>query len=301
MKDRVKKSIILVSVGIIVNVILAIVKMYVGLSSNSLCIMLDAVNSFLDIITCIVTLIFFIVLLAPRSEKAPFGYGRGEYLSGFIVSVVAVVVGGLFFLRSINRLAMPEPVWFSWQNCVLISVTLPVKIGMGLMYYFANKKIKSTAIKAIMIDSFLDIGVTATSVVSFAISSNVDYAVDAIFGIVVSVFIVVVAIKMVVDNVKAIVVGDGAQDEKNAISAACDDLGVTIDRIVLHDYGFGAKVGDVFVRYDGKDVSKELHDKVMAATNADVTFIRIEDDAQSDGNANENDLNACAVDSENRD
>ena len=63
MKDRVKKSIILVSVGIIVNVILAIVKMYVGLSSNSLCIMLDAVNSFLDIITCIVTLIFFIVLL----------------------------------------------------------------------------------------------------------------------------------------------------------------------------------------------------------------------------------------------
>ena len=49
MKDRVKKSIILVSVGIIVNVILAIVKMYVGLSSNSLCIMLDAVNSFLDI------------------------------------------------------------------------------------------------------------------------------------------------------------------------------------------------------------------------------------------------------------
>lgn len=44
MKDRVKKSIILVSVGIIVNVILAIVKMYVGLSSNSLCIMLDAVQ-----------------------------------------------------------------------------------------------------------------------------------------------------------------------------------------------------------------------------------------------------------------
>ena len=141
MKDRVKKSIILIAVGIVINVALAIIKMHVGLSSNSLCIMLEATNSLLDIITCIVTLAFFIALLVPRNEKAPYGYGRGEYLAGFIVSVVAVVVGGLFFIRSLNRMAMPEPVWFSWENCVLIISTLPVKLGVGLLYYFANRKI----------------------------------------------------------------------------------------------------------------------------------------------------------------
>ena len=78
MKQRVKKSLILIGIGIVVNVALALIKTYVGLSSNSLCIMLDAVNSFMDILTAIVSAIAFCTLLIPRSEKAPYGYGRTE-------------------------------------------------------------------------------------------------------------------------------------------------------------------------------------------------------------------------------
>lgn len=120
MKSRIKKSIWLISVAIVINIALATIKTYVGLSSNSLCIMLDGTNSFFDVITCLVTLVVFIFLLVPRNEKAPYGYGRGEYLAGFIVAVVSVIVGGLFFIRSLNRMAMPEPVWFGLQNCILI-------------------------------------------------------------------------------------------------------------------------------------------------------------------------------------
>ena len=273
MKDRAKKSILLIAIGIFVNVALAITKMYVGLSSNSLCIMLDAVNSFFDVLTCVATLAFLVALLFPRSDKAPYGYGRGEYLAGFIVSVVSVVVGGLFFLRSINRLAMPEPVWFSVQNCALICATLPVKLAMGLTYYFCNKKLHSSAVKAIMLDSFLDIGVTATSIVSFAISSRVDYAVDAIFGIVISVIIVVFAVKMVADNVRSIVVGDGAKQEREAVDDICRAHEVRLEKLVLHDYGYSAKAGEAIVDCS-EDVLESLHDETLEKTGADVTFVR---------------------------
>lgn len=273
MKDRAKKSILLIAIGIFVNVALAITKMYVGLSSNSLCIMLDAVNSFFDVLTCVATLAFLVALLFPRSDKAPYGYGRGEYLAGFIVSVVSVVVGGLFFLRSINRLAMPEPVWFSVQNCALICATLPVKLAMGLTYYFCNKKLHSSAVKAIMLDSFLDIGVTATSIVSFAISSRVDYAVDAIFGIVISVIIVVFAVKMVADNVRSIVVGDGAKQEREAVDEICRAHEVKLEKLVLHDYGYSAKAGEAIVDCS-EDVLESLHDETLEKTGADVTFVR---------------------------
>ena len=272
MKDRAKKSILLIAIGIFVNVALAITKMYVGLSSNSLCIMLDAVNSFFDVLTCVATLAFLVALLFPRSDKAPYGYGRGEYLAGFIVSVVSVVVGGLFFLRSINRLAMPEPVWFSVQNCALICATLPVKLAMGLTYYFCNKKLHSSAVKAIMLDSFLDIGVTATSIVSFAISSRVDYAVDAIFGIVISVIIVVFAVKMVADNVRSIVVGDGAKQEREAVDEICRAHEVRLEKLVLHDYGYSAKAGEAIVDCS-EDVLESLHDETLEKTGADVTFV----------------------------
>ncbi len=273
MKDRAKKSILLIAIGIFVNVALALTKMYVGLSSNSLCIMLDAVNSFFDVLTCVATLAFLVALLFPRSDKAPYGYGRGEYLAGFIVSVVSVVVGGLFFLRSINRLAMPEPVWFSVQNCALICATLPVKLAMGLTYYFCNKKLHSSAVKAIMLDSFLDIGVTATSIVSFAISSRVDYAVDAIFGIVISVIIVVFAVKMVADNVRSIVVGDGAKQEREAVDEICRAHEVRLEKLVLHDYGYSAKAGEAIVDCS-EDVLESLHDETLEKTGADVTFVR---------------------------
>ena len=76
MNARIKKSILLIAIGIIVNIALAAIKMYVGLASNSLCIMLDSMNSFLDTLTCIVTLIVFIVLLAPKSESAATAEGN---------------------------------------------------------------------------------------------------------------------------------------------------------------------------------------------------------------------------------
>lgn len=273
MKSRIKKSIWLISVAMVINIALATIKTYVGLSSNSLCIMLDGTNSFFDVITCLVTLVVFIFLLVPRNEKAPYGYGRGEYLAGFIVAVVSVAVGGLFFIRSLNRLAMPEPVWFGLQNCILISVAIPIKLAVGIAYYVANKKIKSAAIKAIMLDSFLDTGMTATSLISFAVSARVDYAVDAIFGIVMSIVIIVVAIKMVVENVRAIVVGDGAKEEKKAIEYACERRGVRLTKTVLHDYGYGMKVGNAY--YSGDDVDPlELSREVLDKTGAEVVFIR---------------------------
>lgn len=281
MKERAKKSLILIAVCIVINIALASIKMYVGLSVNSLCIMLDATNSFLDIITGIVTLIVFVMLLVPKNESAPYGYGRGEYLAGFVVAITAVVVGGLFFTRSINRLAMPEPVYFGWQNCVLIAVCVPLKLAIGLVYYFANKKIKSKALKAIMLDSFLDTAITATSLVSFAVSANVDYAVDAIFGIVMSVVIILAAIKMVVDNVKAVVLGDDATEEKKAIDDACRQRGVEHHNLILHDYGYGSRVGSVRVNCSS-EVAKELHDDVLASVGADVDFISDNNDMENE-------------------
>ena len=287
MKDRIKKSILLIAIGIVVNVALAAIKMYVGLASNSLCIMLDAMNSFFDTLTCIVTLIVFIVLLLPKSEKAPYGYGRGEYLAGFIVAVVSVVMGGLFFVRSLNRMAMPEPVYYGWQSIVLISVCLPIKLGIGLAYMFANKKIRSQAVRALMLDSFLDMGITATSLVAFAITARVDYAVDAIVGIVMSIVIIAVGIKMVVENVRAIVVGDGAKDEIAAIEDACKSQNATLVKTELHDYGYGAKVGNAFVGASENADFAAMSAEVKKKTNASVTFIAISADRKNqNGNTN---------------
>ncbi|MBR4801148.1 MAG: cation diffusion facilitator family transporter [Clostridia bacterium] len=247
LKERTKKSLIILVVAILCDVGLALVKLYVGLAANSLMIMLDAVNSFFDVLTAIATVVAFSLLFIKSDEKAPFGYGRSEYVAGFIVATVSVVLGGVFFMRSLNRLAMPEPLYFGTLYCTLIAIALAVKIGLAVMFALANKKYKSKALSALMLDSFLDIGITTASVISFAVSAYVEYAVDAIFGIVVSIIIVVYGVLMIVDNLKGVVLGDKCEKEKEAVRTVFSGLeGVKgVAKIMLHDYGFNVKIGTI--------------------------------------------------------
>lgn len=169
---------------------------------------------------------------------------------------------------------------------------LAYKLGMGLMYYFANKKIRSQAIRAVMLDSFLDLGITATSVVAFAVTTRVDYAVDAIVGIVMSIVIIAIGIKMVVENVRAIVVGDGAKEEKKVVEQVCQDNGVTLEKTDIHDYGYGAKVGNAYISANEGIDTQKLHDDVLAASNADITFVlSSKSNAEDENDENNRDKN----------
>ena len=259
-KERTKISLIILAVAIVCNIALAFLKLYVGLAVNSLMIMLDAVNSFFDIITAIATVVAFSLLFLKTNENAPFGYGRSEYVAGFVVATVSVVLGGVFFLRSINRLAMPEPLYFGVQYCILISVALVVKIGLAITFSLANRRYHSKALSALMLDSFLDVGITATSLVSFAVSSQVNYAVDAIVGIIVSIAVVIFGVVMIVDNLRGVVVGDKCEEEKQALNDAYGKVeGVKeVKGLSVHDYGFAKKIAVVEILPDSFDEVEDL-------------------------------------------
>ena len=259
-KERTKISLIILAVAIVCNIALAFLKLYVGLAVNSLMIMLDAVNSFFDILTAIATVVAFSLLFLKTNENAPFGYGRSEYVAGFVVATVSVVLGGVFFLRSINRLAMPEPLYFGVQYCILISVALVVKIGLAITFSLANRRYHSKALSALMLDSFLDVGITATSLVSFAVSSQVNYAVDAIVGIIVSIAVVIFGVVMIVDNLRGVVVGDKCEEEKQALSDAYGKVeGVKeVKGLSVHDYGFAKKIAVVEILPDSFEKVEDL-------------------------------------------
>ncbi len=231
---------------------LAIAKMYVGLSSNSLVIMLDSMNSFFDVATGIVTVVAFCLLLCPRSAAHPFGFGRGEYLSGFVVAAVAVVMGVVFLFRSLNRLAMPEPVYYRTSGMVIIAVALAVKMAMTAAYFAVNRRVRSYALRALLLDSALDVGVTTVSLLSYTISQSVSYAVDAWLGIAVSVVVMAVGCKMVIDNVKLLLGGGNVEADRQRVEALlAAEPGIRrVESVTVADYGYRNKVGHAVVLFD---------------------------------------------------
>ena len=117
-------------------------------------------------------------------------------------------------MRSLNRLALPEPVYFGFESCMIIAACVPVKIVIGVVYLQFNKKFKSKALYAIMLDSFLDAGITTTSLVCFAVTAKVDYAADAFFGIALSIIIIAFGIKAVADSARSATLGAGTSEEE---------------------------------------------------------------------------------------
>ena len=276
MKQRIRTCIGVLAAGAALSLGLGIAKLYVGLKSNSVCIMIDSTNSFFDTVTTLTALVAIALLFKPRSAKFPYGWGRGEYVSGELVAVVTVVMGVVFFLQSLNRLAMPEPVWFGWQSLVIVSVALVVKVGMAVGHLLFNRRLHSPVLKAITLDCFLDVGITTVSVVSVTVSPQVGYALDAWLGIAVSVVVAVFGLKAVWDNLLPLLGYGDLKAEKEAVREVVGEMG-EITHEEWHDYGYRAKVGTITVAVDGdtdmSDVIADWQTTVQNNTGALVRFV----------------------------
>ena len=93
-------------VGILTNVFLAVFKAAVGLISNSIAVILDAVNNLSDALSSVITIIGTRLAGRAPDRKHPMGHGRIEYLSSLIVAAIvlyagitALIVGEIVFDR----------------------------------------------------------------------------------------------------------------------------------------------------------------------------------------------------------
>ena len=103
-KTIVKTSII----GIIANVFLAGFKAVVGLMTNSIAIVFDAVNNISDAAASIITIVGTKLAGKEPDKKHPFGYGRIEYLSAMVISLIVLYAGITSFVESVKHIINPE-------------------------------------------------------------------------------------------------------------------------------------------------------------------------------------------------
>lgn len=68
-------------VGIVVNILLAAFKAAVGLTANSIAVLLDAVNNLSDALSSVITVVGAKLAGRKPDKEHPFGHGRIEYLS----------------------------------------------------------------------------------------------------------------------------------------------------------------------------------------------------------------------------
>ena len=104
MKNEREKVVIKVSIiSIIANIVLAGFKAFVGFLANSIAIISDAVNNLSDALSSIITIVGTKLAGRAPDKKHPYGYGRIEYMTSFIVSAIVLYAGITSLVESIKK------------------------------------------------------------------------------------------------------------------------------------------------------------------------------------------------------
>ena len=187
------------------NLVLFSVKLYVGLSSNSISIFSDAINNMFDSLSGLVTFICLMCVASSARTDADPVIRKTEQLFSFIISVITTLAGFYFLYNSLERFLYPAPVWYMTKYLVLICVTAAAKLMMFMFYRLMSKKSASLVIRVLALDSLLDFFITCATVISLVLSQNAGVAVDAIFGLVISCVIIISAVKMVLSGAASLI------------------------------------------------------------------------------------------------
>jgi len=90
--------------GIIGNVVLVIFKMIVGLASNSIAIILDAVNNLTDVLSSVLTIVGTKLAAKGADKEHPFGHGRIEYMTTMAIAFIILGAGIGSLKESIEKI-----------------------------------------------------------------------------------------------------------------------------------------------------------------------------------------------------
>ena len=244
-KTIVKTSII----GIIANVFLAGFKAVIGLMTNSIAIILDAVNNISDAGSSLITIVGTKLAGREPDKKHPFGYGRIEYLSAMIISVIVLYAGITSFVESVKQIIHPETPDYNAVSLVIVAVAVVVKILLGRYVKSVGVRVKSDSLINSGEDATLDSIISASTLVAAGIFLLFHISLEAWLGAVISLVIIKSGIEMLRDTISQIL-GERNDTElakgiRETVMSFPDVQGVY--DLVLNNYGPDTWNGSVHI------------------------------------------------------
>jgi cation diffusion facilitator family transporter len=226
-------------VGIISNTFLFILKILIGTIFNSISITADAVNNLSDAGSSIITLVGFKLSGKPADEKHPYGHTRAEYITGFIVSLVVVLLGIEFIKSSYQKIINPDPINFSYLTVIVLVASILVKLWQSYFNKITGIRINSTALVATSMDSRNDVITTSTVLAATVFAKITGFQIDGYMGIGVALFIIYSGYKLIRDTMDPLLglapSSELVNDLEKRILSYDGVLG--LHDLVVHSYG----------------------------------------------------------------
>ncbi len=251
-------------VGIICNALLFALKLSAGLISGSVSVIADSVNNLSDASSSIISLLGFKLSERPADAEHPYGHGRYEYLAGFMVALLIMLIGVELLRSGIGRIISPRNVEFNILTAGALIFSIIVKLWMTFFNTRIGKTIKSKTLTATAQDSRNDVITTAAVLLAAVLSRFLSIELDGWMASAVALFILYSGfglVKSTLDPLLGKMPDPELVDEIHAKILSYPNVLGTHD-LMIHDYGPGRQFASVHVEMPAENDIIESHNVI---------------------------------------
>ena len=258
-------------VGICCNLLLFVAKLSVGLLANSISIMADGFNNLSDAAASIIGYVGMKMAEKPADKEHPFGHGRVEYITAFVVAFVVIQVGFSLFKTSVQKMLHPEQMVFSIASVAILILSVGIKLWMALFNRTVGKKINSSVLIAASADSLGDVLATAATIISIVVFGIWGVNADGLIGLIVSVLVMVAGVNIAKDTLAPLI----GEPIDPVLYRRISELVESYDGVVgshdliVHNYGPSKSMASIHAEVPN-DVNMEISHEVIDRIERDV-------------------------------
>ena len=171
-----------------VNLLLFVLKFWVGIITGSIALMADAWHTVSDSISSIILLVGNFYANKPPDEDHPFGHGRAELITTMIIGVLLAIISFNFMIESIRTLMHKESVNFGMLAIIVTSISILLKEILARYAFWVANKVNSNAVKADAWHHRSD-AISSLIILIGIVLGNYFWWIDGVLGILVALFI----------------------------------------------------------------------------------------------------------------
>lgn len=247
--------------NILVNLIFAAIKVVIGLAVSSIAIISEGVNNATDSATSLITIVGTKLSAKHPTEKHPFGFGRIEYLTSLLISVLILFTGAELMESSVKRIFEPQEMSISYVTMAIIAVSALVKLALGLYTIKEGRRVDSSSLVALGTECRSDSVVSVITLVTALVFLVFHVSLDAYAGIIMSLIVLKAGFEVLKETLSDILGQAGekelAQELYRIIRA--EPLVLNAADMMLHNYGPDAYSGSVNVEIDHSKTVGEVY------------------------------------------
>lgn len=182
-------------IAVAVNLTLAVFKIIVGLFSNSIAIISDAIHGLIDTLSGIIIIVSEKLGSNPKIKKS---HAEIEHTGAVLIAIIILIVGADILKESIEKIFHPEEnIEYSIPIIIILAVSIISKLVLGFYLKTTGKKLDSDTLTASSVETLNDSFISGAVLASITIYLIWNINIEAYISTIISIIIIKLGLELI--------------------------------------------------------------------------------------------------------